>query len=135
MSVSLKPCPWCGSSDIDADHGAWGVICNQCHATGPGRCHHDTSYWNTRTPDPAVAVLEAEVARLRDALRMIELRSVGILVPQHVGETIRHIAGSALNPAPSVQHFSDCVVHNEPAYPNGLCDCGGIPAPSEKGAG
>lgn len=23
-------------------------------------------------------------------------------------------------------HKSDCAVHNEPAYPNGPCDCGGI---------
>ena len=22
------------------------------------------------------------------------------------------------------RHLSDCAVHNEPAYPNGLCDCG-----------
>ena len=26
------------------------------------------------------------------------------------------------------QHWSDCAVHNEPAYPNGECDCGGIVA-------
>lgn len=24
-------------------------------------------------------------------------------------------------------HWSDCSVHNEPAYPNGPCDCGGYP--------
>lgn len=24
------------------------------------------------------------------------------------------------------QHWSSCAVHNEPAYPNGECDCGGI---------
>jgi hypothetical protein len=24
------------------------------------------------------------------------------------------------------QHWSDCAVHREPAYPNGECDCGGI---------
>lgn len=23
-----------------------------------------------------------------------------------------------------VIHWSDCAVHNEPAYPNGECDCG-----------
>ena len=23
------------------------------------------------------------------------------------------------------QHYSDCAVHNEPAYPSGECDCGG----------
>lgn len=24
------------------------------------------------------------------------------------------------------KHWSDCAVHNEPAYPNGPCDCGGL---------
>ena len=24
----------------------------------------------------------------------------------------------------TIQHASDCAVHNEPAYPNGPCDCG-----------
>ncbi|ODT75477.1 MAG: hypothetical protein ABS69_10705 [Nitrosomonadales bacterium SCN 54-20] len=28
-------------------------------------------------------------------------------------------------------HWSDCAVHNEPAYPNGPCDCGGYPPPEE----
>lgn len=28
------------------------------------------------------------------------------------------------------KHYSDCAVHNEPAYPNGKCNCGGIPSPS-----
>ena len=26
-----------------------------------------------------------------------------------------------------VAHWSDCAVHNEPAYPKGECDCGGFP--------
>jgi hypothetical protein len=26
------------------------------------------------------------------------------------------------------QHWSDCAVHSEPAYPKGECDCGGIVA-------
>lgn len=25
----------------------------------------------------------------------------------------------------ATQHWSDCAVHNEPAYPKGECDCGG----------
>lgn len=28
-------------------------------------------------------------------------------------------------------HWSDCSTHNEPAYPNGECDCGGYPAEQE----
>jgi len=25
-----------------------------------------------------------------------------------------------------IRHLSDCSVHNEPAYPAGPCDCGGV---------
>jgi hypothetical protein len=28
-----------------------------------------------------------------------------------------------------IKHWSDCAVHNEPAYPNGECDCGGYTEP------
>lgn len=36
-----------------------------------------------------------------------------------------------------MRHWSSCAVHNEPAYPNGPCDCGGftdsvLPAPGPK---
>jgi hypothetical protein len=30
---------------------------------------------------------------------------------------------------PAIQHWSDCAVHNEPAYPKGDCDCGSYTAP------
>lgn len=26
-----------------------------------------------------------------------------------------------------MKHWSDCAIHNEPAFPAGECDCGGIP--------
>lgn len=26
----------------------------------------------------------------------------------------------------NVPHLSDCAVYNEPAYPNGSCDCGAV---------
>ncbi|WP_418219853.1 hypothetical protein [Burkholderia metallica] len=29
-------------------------------------------------------------------------------------------------------HASDCAVHNEPAYPNGPCDCGAILPPQKQ---
>lgn len=25
-----------------------------------------------------------------------------------------------------IEHWSDCAVHNMPAYPNGPCDCGAV---------
>lgn len=34
----------------------------------------------------------------------------------------RAIAEAILSP----EHASDCAVHNEPAYPNGPCDCGAV---------
>ncbi len=30
-------------------------------------------------------------------------------------------------------HWSDCATHNEPAMPNGPCDCGGYPPPTQSG--
>ena len=55
--AELKPCPFCGSTDIDcADAGyktdVWVVQCNNCCATYP---HFDSkeeaiTAWNTRTP-------------------------------------------------------------------------------------
>lgn len=26
----------------------------------------------------------------------------------------------------TIVHLSDCAVHNEPAFPNGPCDCGAV---------
>lgn len=44
---------------------------------------------------------------------------------------VRKIMGiwAAKREAPAPIHTSDCAVHNEPAMPNGLCDCGASPAP------
>ena len=48
---------------------------------------------------------------------------------QQVNNT--HVTPPMVNKAPNVQgqgvvdmHWSDCAVHNEPAYPAGECDCG-----------
>jgi len=30
---------------------------------------------------------------------------------------------------PAIQHWSDCAIHNEPAYPKSDCDCGGYTTP------
>ena len=61
--------------------------------------------WNTRTPDPAVAVLEAEVARLREALiEMVDekcdymrINRLGDPETQHSIKRAREV----MNPAPS----------------------------------
>ena len=36
---------------------------------------------------------------------------------------------AAIPLVPAIQHWSDCAVHNEPAYPKGDCDCGGYTTP------
>jgi hypothetical protein len=36
---------------------------------------------------------------------------------------------TARAPGPRVLHDSDCAVHNEPATPNGPCDCGAAIGP------
>lgn len=33
---------------------------------------------------------------------------------------------------PKVEHYSDCAMHNMPAYPNGPCDCGAQAAPEQE---
>ena len=66
MSVDLLSCPFCGSDDVQSG-GIWGVHCKTCGALGPDLSSRDEQVtWNTRAPDPAVAVLEAEVARWKE---------------------------------------------------------------------
>lgn len=72
MSVDLLSCPFCGGEPILRDHDLW-PMCSECLCEGPGTSDlwsrkHAVTLWNTRAPDPAVAVLEAEVARLRGDL-------------------------------------------------------------------
>ena len=72
MSADLRPCPFCGGEPILRDHDMW-PMCSACQCEGPGTSFgmsrkRAITLWNTRAPDPAVAVLEAEVARLRGDL-------------------------------------------------------------------
>jgi hypothetical protein len=71
MSV-LKPCPFCGSANIK-NEGQWGMFCQSCGTCGPDPKFGDgePAFWNTRAPDPAVAVLQAEVERLRVAAQAV----------------------------------------------------------------
>lgn len=54
MTVKLKPCPFCGSSDIRAEYnevsGNYDVQCNLCGAWPfHGRRSEVATRWNTRT--------------------------------------------------------------------------------------
>ena len=47
---NLKPCPFCGSSNVTqntTDHDCNAVECNVCCASGP-------AYWNVRNRKPAI---------------------------------------------------------------------------------
>ena len=58
MSEELKPCPFCGNSDVYVDKGVLGndelgnyfVCCEFCHTTGPaGKTEDDAvASWNRR---------------------------------------------------------------------------------------
>lgn len=48
------------------------------------------------------------------------------------GRALLEIARAAASKADTV-HASDCATHNEPAYPNGPCDCGAEAPPAAKG--
>jgi Lar family restriction alleviation protein len=59
MTQQLLPCPFCGSSEVEA-HGfhrkrTWVVVCLECHAFGPDTGPNDViteaeavTAWNTR---------------------------------------------------------------------------------------
>lgn len=48
-----------------------------------------------------------------------------ILNPPSAASSRAELTGEAQSlPASPVTHSSDCAVHNEPALPNGPCDCG-----------
>lgn len=63
MSEELKPCPFCGSTNISTDL-VGEIECRQCFASGP--CSEDEwTAWNTRTPDPRIARLEKALRELQ----------------------------------------------------------------------
>lgn len=108
-AVKLLPCPFCRSKDID--HKYVGHIasrfflrgnCRDCGASGP-MDDPDGTLWNTRVPDPAVAVLEAEVARLREMLSEARFYVTDALEAyEHTdGRDLLNRIDATLNPAPS----------------------------------
>ncbi len=72
MSVELKPCPFCGSTNLKVWDNS--VACHACDGTGPdlGHCvgevcrQQSIEAWNTRAPEPNQARIEALSAALRD---------------------------------------------------------------------
>jgi hypothetical protein len=84
----LKPCPWCNSTDVEPnDYGADEYfVCRKCNAYGPID-DEDGTLWNTRAaPAPAVAALQAEVARLRAALQAMVDEKCDYMLINHLGD-------------------------------------------------
>ena len=71
MSEELKPCPMCGSSDIepsgDNGYGAFWVCCNGCglatSEVGPANQEQANERWNRRA-QPAADALTAQAAEI-----------------------------------------------------------------------
>ena len=62
MAVELKPCPFCGGTNLASPPGQAVIVCGDCDATGPMGTAHPTndtlthaagaSKWNQRADDP-----------------------------------------------------------------------------------
>ena len=89
--TELKPCPFCGSTDLshEVDDGLAWKKCDKCGATGPAVSKYDEDGdpdWNTRTPPPVdselVERVSDEIARL-DSER-IRVIGADINLPKHL---------------------------------------------------
>ena len=64
MNEELKPCPFCGGSEIECKHDGDGNFwhhCKSCDATGPflnKRSDEEELSWNTRPAHPKVETVE-----------------------------------------------------------------------------
>jgi hypothetical protein len=67
-----------------------------------------------------------------DALESFESGTNGLYKGEFAEER-KALRDRLAQPEPKIKHWSDCAVHNEPAYPNGECDCGGYTEPEPKG--
>ena len=74
MSQTIKPCPFCGSTDIDCN-GHF-VSCADCHSSGPDETLPDRDWviarWNRR---PEEDRLHDEIERLKMCLAELEGQS------------------------------------------------------------
>lgn len=98
--MKLKPCPFCGGTNISIDtklsdrpESGYGVTCLTDNCMGNIYIHD--GYYPTKED-----VIEAWNTRSNKSPRQ-----------------------SSHKCSEDCHHSSDCAVHNEPAYPNGECDC------------
>ncbi|GAF86782.1 unnamed protein product [marine sediment metagenome] len=65
--ITLKPCPFCGGTNLASPPGQAVIVCGDCDATGPAGAEHPTSEaltyiagaskWNQRDGDPVPPVM------------------------------------------------------------------------------
>ncbi len=109
----------------------------------------DDGYWVLRLPDPYSAIpnqlkqlteTTQLIAKMKAALKVLPkmkeaLQEIAkgegafsrdpLQHAENVIEEAKKTAKAALAAAqPKILHKSDCAMHNEPAFPKGLCDCG-----------
>ena len=66
MSEELKPCPFCGSTDVEAEHiypDVYCVVCRGCAADlgNFGTFQEARTRWNTRSPDKLLSSIHLAV--------------------------------------------------------------------------
>ncbi len=108
MSTTIKPCPFCGSDDLEVcapddvfDH--WYVSCNRCTSFGPPSQSEDdaTKRWNQRPEEErlnAALTLEGELmaathAHAGEAIAKVEA-NVALLqkADDKIGQLLGHLA-------------------------------------------
>ena len=86
MPSELKPCPFCGGTNIRFDEHrgegrrmhsgetVWSMCCYDCGVAFPNRYRRELleDAWNARVDADRIEALQAEVARLREACGILE---------------------------------------------------------------
>ena len=88
--MSLKPCPFCGGTDLntETDDGIYWVVCRGCFAEGPYlsiRANDDATEWNTRAapimPD------QIDIYRLIKAAGVRKHGEIAKVIADHLAES------------------------------------------------
>jgi hypothetical protein len=73
-----------------------------------------------------ITLTREEAHQLLVALQELNRLSIGenaICLPAEIDDAMEVLEARIAQP----EHWSDCAVHSEPAYPAGKCDCGLVP--------
>lgn len=75
--TQLKPCPFCGATDIEPwtdDYGSEVVFCRHCGTTGPQGVTQARAirWWNTRKPSKELQACKEAIQSICDKFENIE---------------------------------------------------------------